>query len=87
MRSTRQVDDIDRRIIRLEQLRVIAGNTDLDSIKSAGASLPEVIELFTVAGDPGALLRIRADNVHHLQRVVDSPRRTTEVIGAKTLIP
>ncbi len=86
MRSTQQIDDIDRSIIRLEQLRVIAGNTDVDSIKSAAASLPEVIELFTVAGDPDALLRIRADNVHHLQRVVDSLRRTTQVIGTKTLI-
>ena len=55
MRSTQQIDDIDRSIIRLEQLRVIAGNTDVDSIKSAAASLPEVIELFTVAGDPDAL--------------------------------
>ena len=140
MRSTQQIDDIDRSIIRLlvengrrsvldiaervqltpapvkrridrlERLGVIAGyttiidqrqldggleafaelrfagNTDVDSIKSAAAALPEVIELFTVAGDPDALVRIRADNVHHLQRVVDSLRRTTEVIGTKTLI-
>ena len=101
---------VKRRIDRLERLGVIAGyttiidqrrldggleaftelrfagDTNVDSIKKAAASLPEVIEVFTVAGDPDALVRIRADNVHHLQRVVDSLRRTTEVIGTKTLI-
>jgi DNA-binding Lrp family transcriptional regulator len=63
-----------------------AGNTDVDSIKKAAASLPEVIEVFTVAGDPDALIRIRADNVHHLQQVVDGLRKHAEVIGTKTLI-
>ncbi|PHX60666.1 MAG: AsnC family transcriptional regulator [Actinobacteria bacterium] len=63
-----------------------AGNTNVDSIKSAAASLPEVREVFTVAGDPDALVRIRADNVHHLQQVVDSLRKNAEVIGTKTLI-
>ena len=55
-----------------------AGNTDVDSIKKAAASLPEVIEVFTVAGDPDALIRIRADNVHHLQQVVDGLRKHAE---------
>lgn len=63
-----------------------AGNTNVDSIKNAAASLPEVIEVFTVAGDPDALVRIRADNVHHLQEVVDTLRKHGEVIGTKTLI-
>jgi Lrp/AsnC family leucine-responsive transcriptional regulator len=33
--------------------------------------VPEVQEFFTVAGDPDALVRIRVDDVDHLQRVVN----------------
>lgn len=62
------------------------GDTNVESITNAAASLPEVIEVFTVAGDPDALVRIRADNVQHLQHIVDNLRKNVEVIGTKTLI-
>ncbi len=62
------------------------GDTNVESITNSAASLPEVIEVFTVAGDPDALVRIRADNVQHLQQVVDNLRKNVEVIGTKTLI-
>lgn len=101
---------VKRRIDRLERLGVIAGytavidqsrldggleaftelrftgDTNVESITNSAASLPEVIEVFTVAGDPDALVRIRADNVQHLQQVVDNLRKNVEVIGTKTLI-
>jgi len=101
---------VKRRIDRLERLGVIAGytavidqsrldggleaftelrfagDTNVESITNSAASLPEVIEVFTVAGDPDALVRIRADSVQHLQQVVDSLRKNAEVIGTKTLI-
>jgi len=101
---------VKRRIDRLERLGVIAGytavidqsrldggleaftelrftgDTNVESITNSAASLPEVIEVFTVAGDPDALVRIRADNVQHLQHVVDNLRKNVEVIGTKTLI-
>ena len=48
--------------------------------------LPEVVQLFTIAGDPDALMRLRVDNVEHLQRVVNQLRRSGTVVGTKTLI-
>jgi Lrp/AsnC family leucine-responsive transcriptional regulator len=63
-----------------------AGDTNVDTITNAATSIPEILEVFTVAGDPDAVVRIRADNVHHLQQVVDSLRKNAEVIGTKTLI-
>jgi Lrp/AsnC family leucine-responsive transcriptional regulator len=63
-----------------------AGDTNVDTITNAATSIPEILEVFTVAGDPDAVVRIRADNVHHLQQVVDALRKNAEVIGTKTLI-
>ena len=62
------------------------GNTNVGSITSAATSIPEVVEVFTIAGDPDALVRIRVDNIQHLQQVVDSLRRQRDVIGTKTLM-
>lgn len=64
-----------------------AGDTDIDEIVAAAASLREVYEVLTLAGDPDALVRIRVDDVDHLQRVVNQLRRSGKgVIGTKTLI-
>ncbi len=63
-----------------------AGATQVDDIERAVAKLPEVIEAFTTAGDPDALVRVRATDLDHLKRVVDRIRRTGKVTGTKTLI-
>ena len=63
-----------------------AGDTDVESITNAVIHLPEVIEVFTVAGDPDALVRIRVGSVRHLQQVIDSMRRSGNIIGTKTLM-
>jgi len=63
-----------------------AGNTNVESITRAATRLPEVIEVFTVAGDPDALVRLRVTSVKHLQAVVDNLRRDDSVIGTKTLM-
>jgi DNA-binding Lrp family transcriptional regulator len=52
----------------------------------AATSVPKVIEVFTVAGDPDALIRIRVNSVRHLRDVVDQLRRSGSVIGTKTLM-
>lgn len=47
---------------------------------------PEALEVLTIAGDPDALVRMRVDNVQHLQHVVDGLRRTGRVVGTRTLV-
>ena len=63
-----------------------AGDTKVEAITGAAKSIPEVIEVFTVAGDPDALVRIRVENLQHLQQVVDNLRQSGKVIGTKTLM-
>jgi Lrp/AsnC family transcriptional regulator, leucine-responsive regulatory protein len=64
----------------------ISGNAGLDEIISAVTQVPEVREVFTVAGDPDALVRIRLENVAHLKDVVNALRRSGRVTGTKTLM-
>ncbi len=63
-----------------------AGRTQVDDIEAAVAGMPEVVEAFTTAGDPDALVRVRAADLDHLKRVIDRIRRTGKVTGTKTLI-
>lgn len=61
------------------------GDAQVAEIQSA-AEIPEVVEAFTTAGDPDALVRVRVQDLDHLRRVVDRIRRTARVRGTKTLI-
>ncbi|QTI87284.1 Lrp/AsnC family transcriptional regulator [Streptomyces sp. AgN23] len=63
-----------------------AGDVDVDAITDAVTATPEVVELFTTAGDPDALVRVRVNDVQHLRRVIDAIRRSGAVIGTKTLM-
>lgn len=63
-----------------------AGRTQVDDIEGTVAGMPEVVEAFTTAGDPDALVRVRATDLDHLKRIVDRIRRTGKVTGTKTLI-
>lgn len=62
------------------------GDADTDSVAAEMAQRPEVREVFTMAGDPDALLRIRVDDVAHLKQVVNQLRRSSNVTGTKSLI-
>jgi Lrp/AsnC family leucine-responsive transcriptional regulator len=75
---------LDGRIEAFVELR-FAGATQVDDIENT-ADIPEVIEAFTTAGDPDALVRIRVHDLEHLKHVVDRIRRTGHVTGTKTLI-
>jgi len=63
-----------------------AGDADIDEILREVQEIPEIHEVFTMAGDPDALLRIRVDDVEHLREVVNRLRRTGRVTGTKTLM-
>ena len=69
----------------LTELR-FAGNADIDEILGEVERIPEICEVFTMAGDPDALLRIRVSDVEHLKTVVNRLRRTGRVTGTKTLM-
>ena len=63
-----------------------AGNTKVADIKGVADGLPEVEAMYTTAGDPDALVRIRVRDVQDLTRVIDLLRRSGRVTGTKTLI-
>lgn len=71
------------------ELRFAPG-TQVDEIDSAVADLPELVESFTLAGDPDALVHLRVTDVDHLRRVLDRIRRgnssSAKIVGTKTLI-
>ena len=56
------------------ELRFAPG-TQVDEIDTAVTNLPEVVESFTLAGDPDALARVRVRDLNHLKTVVDQIRR------------
>ena len=64
----------------------MTGNAGVDQITASVSKIPEVCEVFTVAGDPDALVRIRLENVDHLKDVVNALRRSGGVTGTKTLM-
>jgi DNA-binding Lrp family transcriptional regulator len=71
------------------ELRFAPG-TQVADIDHAVADLPELVESFTLAGEPDALVRLRVADVDHLKRVIDRVRRGrrggAKIIGTKTLI-
>jgi Lrp/AsnC family leucine-responsive transcriptional regulator len=71
------------------ELRFAPG-TQVDDIDRAVSGLPELVESFTLAGDPDALMRVRVRDVDHLKAVIDRVRQGRragpKIIGTKTLI-
>lgn len=67
------------------QLR-FTGSAKVDDIATIAEGLPEVRAVFTTAGDPDALVRLRVRDVDDLKRIIDRLRRTGKVVGTKTLI-
>ena len=67
------------------ELRYV-GTADFEAIVAAVSDIPEVQEIFTIAGDPDALVRIRVHDVEHLKHVVNVLRQTRHVTGTKTLM-
>lgn len=79
--ETRIAPDLDAVV----ELRVV-GDMGLETILSFASQIPEVKEVLTIAGDPDALVRIRAENINDLQRVVNLLRTGGSVTGTRTLV-
>jgi Lrp/AsnC family transcriptional regulator, leucine-responsive regulatory protein len=62
------------------------GHTQVDDIEDTVGDIPEVVEAFTIAGDPDAIVRLRVSDLDNLKRVIDRIRRSGRVDGTKTLI-
>ena len=58
----------------------------MDEIASIGDGIPEVLAVFTLAGDPDALAWLRVADVRDLKRVIDRLRVSGNVTGTKTMI-
>lgn len=67
------------------ELRFV-GNAKVADIAGIARGLPEVRAVFTVAGDPDALVWLRVKDVKDLTRVIDALRRSGRVTGTKTLM-
>jgi Lrp/AsnC family leucine-responsive transcriptional regulator len=78
-------EKLGRNVEAFTELR-FAGHTQVGDIDRTVADLPELVEAFTIAGDPDALVRLRVTDLDHLKRVIDKIRRTGKVTGTKTLI-
>ena len=63
-----------------------AGTADLEQIRTTASSMPEVQSVFTTAGDPDALVWLRAPDVAGLGTAIEKLRRSGRVTGTKTLI-
>jgi Lrp/AsnC family leucine-responsive transcriptional regulator len=63
-----------------------AGNTKVADISGVADGLREVDAVYTIAGDPDALVHLRVRDVDDLARVIDALRRSGRIVGTKTLI-
>lgn len=84
---TAQIDHakLGRPIEAFTELR-FSGNTRVPDIASVAKDLPEVDTVYTIAGDPDALVHLRVRDVADLTRIIDLIRRGGKVTGTKTLI-
>jgi Lrp/AsnC family leucine-responsive transcriptional regulator len=62
------------------------GTARVDTIATIADDIPEVQEVFTIAGDPDALAWLRVRDVTDLKRVIDRLRGTGVITGTKTLM-
>ncbi|MDT0547575.1 MULTISPECIES: Lrp/AsnC family transcriptional regulator [Streptomyces] len=62
------------------------GTTPVGEIVRTAYKVPEVQAVFTIAGDPDALVHVRVRDIEHLQQTIDGLRRAGQVTGTKTLM-
>jgi Lrp/AsnC family transcriptional regulator, leucine-responsive regulatory protein len=63
-----------------------ADRTSPRDIRPSFEQFDEVVTAFTVSGEPDVLLRLRVDNVAHLEEVVERVRRDPNVVRTRTML-
>ncbi|HEY4017553.1 MAG TPA: Lrp/AsnC family transcriptional regulator [Pseudonocardiaceae bacterium] len=63
-----------------------SGTSKVNDIFRTTTRMPEAQAVFTIAGDPDALVWLRVRDLAHLQKTIDEIRRNHQVTGTKTLI-
>jgi DNA-binding Lrp family transcriptional regulator len=63
-----------------------SGTTKVTEILQTTTRMPEAQAVFTIAGDPDALVLLRVRDVAHLQETIDEIRGSHRITGTKTLI-
>ncbi len=67
------------------QLRFF-GSTNVAEIVETTTRIPEAQAVFTIAGDPDAVVWLRSRDMAHLQRTIDELRRSHRITSTRTLI-
>jgi Lrp/AsnC family leucine-responsive transcriptional regulator len=82
-----RIDDakLGRPLQAFTELRFV-GNTKVADIAGVARGLPEVQAVFTLAGDPDAIVWLRVRDTRHLTETIDQLRRSNNVAGTKTLM-
>ena len=60
------------------------GDTSLPALRRALADHPEVVGAYTIAGDPEALVHVRAEDIAHLERVIERIHSQPNVVRTRT---
>ncbi|MEA2473140.1 MAG: hypothetical protein QOE06_1055 [Thermoleophilaceae bacterium] len=60
------------------------GDTSLPALRRALADHPEVVGAYTVAGDPEAIVHVRASDIPHLEKVIERIHSQTNVVRTRT---
>lgn len=63
-----------------------AGRVEIDAIFDSLTAHPEVVAVYTTAGESDALVHLRVDDVAHLQQVINRLRKGGEVVGTRTRV-
>jgi DNA-binding Lrp family transcriptional regulator len=60
------------------------GDTSLPTLRRTLADHPEVVGAYTVAGDPEAIVHVRATDIPHLERVIERIHSQPNVVRTRT---
>jgi DNA-binding Lrp family transcriptional regulator len=62
------------------------GDTSLPALRRALADHPEVVGAYTIAGDPEALVHVRARDIPHLEKVIERIHSQPNVVRTRSNI-
>jgi DNA-binding Lrp family transcriptional regulator len=62
------------------------GDTSLATLRRTLADHPEVVGAYTVAGDPEAIVHVRAADIPHLERVIERIHGQPNVVRTRTQV-